>query len=369
MAILSVLLVFVGTNAAYGFEPEAVGVSVIEYGMFDKDGSITHELKKDLEYEIRAQFESELDAHISFTYIVKIIDKNKNWTQTVNEFSSSGTLQPLEQKSVSFTWTPEYAGTFRTLVVFENSVDGKAIGAVPQYDFTVVPSEENPIPPPLKQMKMGIKLAHIICDKDRYPTWNIHDKPACVFPDSENSLLNRGWAKLRLMLPAGPDPVKELEIMGQNELSYRFTGNLVIGNEEHPLSDDRKRELVWEYSQKHHKDEKYLEYAIVSLQKHYDVGEYVKFDLLEWGIYYDCWNLSVRILDVNDEIVYEDNSATYCLDPNIIEGRGTFHSHSIGDEFEEFSCDVPGFYRIEISNARIFPSDILETFVCLENEN
>ena len=71
------------------------------------------------------------------------------------------------------------------------------------------------IPSPLKQMKMGIKLGHVICDKDKYPVWNTHYKPACVYPDTESELIKRGWAKLRLMLPAGPDPIKELDWTGE----------------------------------------------------------------------------------------------------------------------------------------------------------
>jgi hypothetical protein len=63
-------------------------------------------------------------------------------------------------------------------------------------------------------MTLGIKLAHIICDSERCPVWNIHYQPACFFPDSKGTLLPRGWAKLRLLLPVGPDPIKELEISG-----------------------------------------------------------------------------------------------------------------------------------------------------------
>src|SRR3989344_976011 len=105
-------------------------------------------------------------------------------------------------------------------------------------------TDENIIPPPLKQMQLGIKLGHVICDKDKFAVWNIHFKPACVYPDSESELIKRGWAKLRLMLPAGPDPIKELEVMGQKEFSYRVLGNLVFDDEKYPLSYDRKREIA-----------------------------------------------------------------------------------------------------------------------------
>ena len=107
------------------------------------------------------------------------------------------------------------------------------------------------IPAPLKQMNLGIKLGHIICDPDKNPVWNVHYKPACLYPDSEGELLTRGWAKLRLLLPAGPDPIKELEVMGQNVFSLRILGNYIVGDEKYPLSPNRQKELAWEYSQQY----------------------------------------------------------------------------------------------------------------------
>ncbi len=233
-------------------------------------------------------------------------------------------------------------------------------------DRTVYPIPFD-MPSPHKQMKLGIKLGHIICDKDKYPVWNIHYKPACVYPDTESELLTRGWAKLRLMLPASSDPIKELEITGQNEFSYRVMGNLVYGDEKYPLSDDRKREIALEYSQQYHPKENYLEYAITSHEKHHDVGDKIQFDLLEWGNYQNCWNLKLQILDIYDHAVYEDNSVKYCLEPD--DALGTFHSYSMGNEFDEFVCKNPGYYRIEVSNEMIYPSKILENFVCMEPEN
>jgi len=222
------------------------------------------------------------------------------------------------------------------------------------------------IPAPLKQMNLGIKLGHIICDPDKYPVWNIHYKPACVYPDSEGELLTRGWAKLRLLLPAGPDPIKELEVMGQNVFSLRILGNYIVGDEKYPLSYDRKRELAWEYSQQYHPEQTYLEYAITPHQNSYNVGDKIQLDLLEWGNYSDCWNLKLKIIDVKNNPVYEDNSVKYCLEPD---GKpGTFHSYSIGEDFREFVCERPGYYRIEVSNGKIFSPDILENFVCLENK-
>jgi hypothetical protein len=227
-------------------------------------------------------------------------------------------------------------------------------------------SPDELIPAPLKQMKLGIKLGHIICDQDKYPVWNVHYKPACVFDESHGELLTRGWAKLRLLLPAGPDPITELEVMGQNLYSLQILGNYRIGDEKYPLSEPRKKELAWEYSQQYHSGESYLEYAITPYQNYYNTGDLVQFDLLEWGNYSDCWDLKVRILDVKNNPVYEDNSIRYCLEPDGLPGR--FHSFSIGDDFAEFVCDRPGYYRIEVSNGEIFPADILENFVCIDKK-
>lgn len=257
---------------------------------------------------------------------------------------------------------PEFfdsVGTYLIKITLDNETINKKIQIVyPDFSY---------IPPPLKQMQLGIKLAHIICDKDKFAVWNIHLKPACVYPDTESELIKRGWAKLRLMLPAGPDPSKELEIMGQNEFSYRVMGNLVYGDEKYPLSDDRKREIAWEYSQQYHPEENYLEYAIISHEKHHNVGDKIQFDLLEWGNYQDCWSLKLQILDIYDHSVYEDNSVKYCLEPDGV--FGTFNSYSMGNEFDEFVCKNPGYYRIEVSNEMIYSPKILENFVCMELEN
>ena len=234
-------------------------------------------------------------------------------------------------------------------------------GTVGTLDYPKTPDET--IPPPLKQMKLGIKLGHIICDSEHYPAWNTHYKPACVYPDSEGELLIRGWEKLRLMLPASPYPVTELEVMGQNVFSLRVLGNYIVGDEEPPFSYERKRELAWEYSQQYHPGETYLEYAITPYQNHYNVGDKVQFDLLEWGNYTNCWNLKLRIIDVQNKPVYEYNHVKYCAEHD--GKQGTFHSYSMGEDFEEFVCDEPGYYRIEVSNGDIFPSDILENFACL----
>ena len=109
-------------------------------------------------------------------------------------------------------------------------------------DYPETPDEI--IPSPLKQMKLGIKLGHIICDSGHYPAWNVHYKPAYVYPNSEGVLLTRGWEKLRLMLPASPYPVTELEVMGQNVFSLRVLGNYIVSDEEPPFSYERKKELA-----------------------------------------------------------------------------------------------------------------------------
>ena len=77
---------------------------------------------------------------------------------------------------------------------------------------------------------------------------------------------------------------------------------------------DEKRAAVWEYSQQYHPEEEYLEYAITSHQNHYDVGDKVQFDLLEWGNYSGCWDLKLRIIDSHDRPVFENNLETICME-------------------------------------------------------
>jgi len=227
-------------------------------------------------------------------------------------------------------------------------------------------SPEQFVPSPQKQMTLGIKLGHVICDSEHHLVYNIRYEPACVFPDSESSLLTRGWAKLRLLLPAGHDPIKELELTGQNEMSYRINGNLVYGDEKHPLSDDRIQEIALEYSQKYHPSKQYLEYSISSVESFYDVGNKIELNLLEWGNYSGCWDLKLRIIDVQNKPVYEDNSVKHCS--NTDEMSGTFHSYMMGKDFEEFTCTHPGYYRIEVSNGNVVSPQILQNFVCLDSE-
>ena len=233
-------------------------------------------------------------------------------------------------------------------------------------------SNSDIIPPPLKQMKLGIKLGHIICDKDKFPVWNTHYKPACVYPDTESELIKRGWAKLRLMLPAGPDPIKELDWMGRNVMSMMLEGTFSYSST--PVETlDEKRAAIWEYSQQYHPGEQYLEYAIIPHQNHYNVGDKIQFDLLEWGNYSGCWDLKLRIIDRYDQSVFENNSEIVCLEPDGT--SGTFNSYSMkedlypmGGDFDEFVCDTPGYYRIEVSNGDIFPTSILQNFACLDSE-
>jgi hypothetical protein len=167
-------------------------------------------------------------------------------------------------------------------------------------------------------------------------------------------------------LPAGPDPITELEVMGQNSYSLQILGNYRVGDEKYPLSEPRKRELAWEYSQQYHPGESYLEYAITPHQNYYHTEDKIQFDLLEWGNYAACWDLKIRILDVQNNPVYEDDSVRHCYEPDGIPGR--FHSFSMGDDFAEFECPRPGYYRIEVSNGEIFPADILENFVCIDQK-
>lgn len=222
------------------------------------------------------------------------------------------------------------------------------------------------MPSPHKQMELGIKLGHIICDADKSPVWNNHHKPACVYPDTESDLIQRGWAKLRLLLPAGPDPVKEMDWMGRNVMSMMLEGTFSYSGT--PVETlDEKRNAVEEYSEQYHQGEKYLEYAIIPYQYHYDVGDKVYFELLEWGVYSDCRDLKLRIIDMYEESVFENSLDKLCIDHD---GTSvTFNSYSMDDEFEEFVCNETGYYRIEVSNGDIFPPTILQNFACLESES
>ena len=221
------------------------------------------------------------------------------------------------------------------------------------------------MPSPHKQMKLGIKLGHVICDKDKVPVWNSHYKPACVFADTESELIKRGWAKLRLMLPASPYPEKEMEWTGRNVMSMMLEGTFSYNST--PVDTlDEKRKAVEEYSKQYHLGEQYLEYAITPYQYHYNVGDKVQFELLEWGISADCSNLQLRIININDQTVFENNFDRLCIDHDGT--YGTFNSYSMGDDFEEFVCDKTGYYRIEVSNGNIFPPTILQNFACLDSE-
>ena len=221
------------------------------------------------------------------------------------------------------------------------------------------------MPSPHKQMKLGIKLGHVICDKDKVPVWNTHYKPACVFSETESELIKRGWAKLRLMLPASSFPEKEMEWTGRNVMSMMLEGTFSYSSTPVETLDD-KRKAIDEYSKQYHQGEQYLEYAITPYQYHYDIGDKVQFELLEWGNTSDCSNLTLRIIDMYDQSVFEYVTITGCVNtdvPSVI-----FNSYSMGGYFEEFVCDKTGYYRIEVSNGDIFPPTHLQNFACLDSE-
>ena len=253
------------------------------------------------------------------------------------------------------------------LIMFAPSAFAQYMGqSTEEIGVTLGPAkriDEKIIPPPLKQMDLGIKLGHVICDKDKNIVWNIHFKPACVYPESENTLMKRGWAKLRLMMPASADPIRELDLTGQNEFTLRILGNLIVEDDKHPFSYEKKRALVWEHSQRYYPDQKYLEYAIEPHKQYYAVGNTIPLTLLEWGNYSECWNLVVSIVDKNNNIVYEDNSVRYCAEPDGV--PGTFHSYTTGEELKEFVCPKPDYYRVMVSNGDVFEKDVLSNFVCV----
>lgn len=141
--ILLVLISFAGF--AHANEPEPVGVDMIEYGVFDPNDNNTHLLKVGTTYDIKAHFKSELDKQVSFKFLVQVQDKDKHWTEPVDEFVRTGTLHPNESKQFSFSWTPQYQGEFRTYVEVSNPTTNTAMGYAPQFDFEVIqPNTDNP---------------------------------------------------------------------------------------------------------------------------------------------------------------------------------------------------------------------------------
>ena len=127
---------------AFANEPSPVGVTIIDYGIFDSDGNNTHELTVGQKYDIKVHFKSDLNEPVSFTYFIQIIDKDKHWSETVEEFRVNGLLQPHEDKFFAFEWAPEYEGRFWTFSEVGNTISGTTIGGVPQYDFEVVSSSK-----------------------------------------------------------------------------------------------------------------------------------------------------------------------------------------------------------------------------------
>ncbi len=141
LAIFAIGIIgFVGTIHASESEsePEPVGVDTLEYGIFDSNDNKTHLLKVGQKYEIKIHFKSELDESVPFRYSVQVLDKDRHWSDPVDEFVSTDTLKPSEEKQFSFEWTPEYEGKFRTFVEIGNPVTNTAMGGATQYDFEVI---------------------------------------------------------------------------------------------------------------------------------------------------------------------------------------------------------------------------------------
>ena len=152
---------------------------------------------------------------------------------------------------------------------------------------------------------------------------------------------------------------------GRNVMSMMLEGTFSYSST--PVETlDEKRKAIEEYSKQYHQGEQYLEYAITPHQDHYNVGNKVQFELLEWGISPDCSNPQLRIIDINDQSVFENSFDKLCVDHDGT--YGNFNSYSMGDDFEEFVCDKTGYYRIEVSNGNIFPPTILQNFACLDSE-
>ena len=135
---ISFLILPLLTLHVYSSEPVPVGVTVVEYGIFDADDNNTHQLIVGEKYNIKIHFKSDLERSLDYRYFVQIIDKNKGWPGIVKEFDSNGILQPNESKFVSFTWTPKYEGEFRTYAGVSDNAKQTMVGNIPQYDFDTI---------------------------------------------------------------------------------------------------------------------------------------------------------------------------------------------------------------------------------------
>ena len=67
------------------------------------------------------------------------------------------------------------------------------------------------IPSPLKQIKSGVALIDVKCNEGKHPVYKYNRMmAACVTDETENKLLSRGWALLRLGLPATDNLSRDL---------------------------------------------------------------------------------------------------------------------------------------------------------------
>lgn len=236
---LLVILLMFGTGVAYANEPEPVGVNVFEYGIFDPNDNNTSELKVGEKYNIKVLFESELDKPISFTYFVQVKDKNKHVDEIVDEFSTSGRLEPGESKVVSFAWTPKYEGQFRTFAGISNNANNMMVGGIPQFDFEVVVDESElhdyfptikimnlkerylpnePITPYILRKDLNACNAYraeIIKDKIR--VWSYDSASSCVVMDPPNEV------ESTVQIPRTREPIM-LSEMGEYTLRVEIAG-------------------------------------------------------------------------------------------------------------------------------------------------
>ena len=64
---------------------------------------------------------------------------------------------------------------------------------------------------PLKQIKSGVALINVKCNEGKHPVYKYNRmRAACVTDETENKLLFRGWAVLRLGLPATDNLSRDL---------------------------------------------------------------------------------------------------------------------------------------------------------------
>ena len=107
-------------------------------------------------------------------------------------------------------------------------IDNECILVDSPPDYKIVPRKYL-FAPPLKQIKAGVALTDIQCNKGKHVVYKYDRmRAACLTDKAEGELLKRGWAALRLGLPATDDIDRDLcgWYEGQWDASPRYCHGL-----------------------------------------------------------------------------------------------------------------------------------------------